>query len=208
MCAGGGGGVPVLPLRLPSSRPSLPVSSLCGACLRGRSSLAGVKAETRDRSAQRGGRLRGWAGPHPHDAHVVHARQPLVALLGAVDLLPQLLRRPDVVPPRRVHPLEGQPAGLRVEMQAGPGHGGQDPGLGWGSRCWGTRGRGGTPGPAGGGRVGDGMLGEGRRPGRLGGDQLGPRAGVKGPGYQRGLDPRDCGTEGPDLWIGPHFEGI
>lgn len=195
MC-GGGGGCPSS-ATASAKQPALPASLIT---LRGlpQGSLQPGRSKSGDKGQE----------PHPHDAHVVHARQPLVALLGAVDLLPQLLRRPDVVPPRRVHPLEGQPAGLRVEMQAGPGHGGQDPGLGWGSRCWGTRGRGGTPGPAGGGRVGDGMLGEGRRPGRLGGDQLGPRAGVKGPGYQRGLDPRDCGTEGPDLWIGPHFEGI
>lgn len=59
-------------------------------------------------------------GPHPHDAHVVHAHKALIALLRAVDLLLQLLSSSDVVSSRGVHPLQGQPAGLQVERgQAG-----------------------------------------------------------------------------------------
>lgn len=83
----------------------------------------------RSRNKCRGARQRerGGAEPYPHDAHIVHARQSLIALLRAVDLLPQLLRRPDVVPPSRVHPLEGQPTGLRAEARAGAGVRGQDP---------------------------------------------------------------------------------
>lgn len=85
------------------------------------------RREGRPTAAQRGRGAEEGAGPHPHDAHVVHAHQPFVTVLRTVYLLPQLLGGPDVVPPRRVHPLEGQPAGLRAEARAGAGGRGQDP---------------------------------------------------------------------------------
>lgn len=49
---------------------------------------------------------------HPHDADVVHAEKPLVVLLGAVDVLAQLICSPCVVAPGGVHPLQSQAPAL------------------------------------------------------------------------------------------------
>lgn len=190
-------------------------ASRTGSAQRPGTSDSGARGEECTGSQGRAGRGRGasgswkgpgggdeatrWAGPHPHDAHVVHARQPLVALLRAVDLLPQLLCRPDVVPPRRVHPLEGQPAGLRAEARAGAGGKNQDPGLGWGSGCWGTGlGPGAWQESGGIGRQDAGGRRKGERSVRLGRYRLGPRdavtgSRVKGPGCQMGPRPRGKG---------------